>query len=338
MSTVYAGELQGIILALQIAETDWARGSRRSKLLVYTDNQAAIRSSANPKGKSGAYLLQNIAERIQQLRPQELPTEIRWTPAHTESRAMKKRIEQQRKPRDGEKTGKQARQRSSRKNSILSQSTLKTWTQEEASKAWQAKWTAEARGRTTVRDTPRPTKKMLQLHEGLSKRHSAILVEMRTEKIGLKDFLFNRRVPDATDNKCTYREGRQTVSHVLMRRRRFRQLRHQELGSTLGRHGLRALLNGRKAAAKAIRLMEQTEILGQTKNSAAPSALLLPSRLAHAAELLRCSNPVPTLEPLSPRKYTNARSSRLTRARRTQIPLVANLEPAYPACTISSVL
>ena len=86
---------------------------------------------------------------------------------------------------------------------------------------------------------------------------------MRTEKIGLRDFLFSRRVPDVTDDKCPCREGRQTVSHILLRCRKFRQLRRQELGTIPGRHNLRTLLNERKAAAKAINFMEQTEILGQ---------------------------------------------------------------------------
>lgn len=44
---------------------------------------AAIRSWARPKGKSGAYLLKNIAQKTQELRSQGLPTEIRWVPAHT---------------------------------------------------------------------------------------------------------------------------------------------------------------------------------------------------------------------------------------------------------------
>ncbi|KAH7377202.1 hypothetical protein B0T11DRAFT_347634 [Plectosphaerella cucumerina] len=70
-------------------------------------------------------------------------------------------------------------------------------------------------------------------------------------------------LPDITDDICPCREGRQTVSHVLLRCRRFRQLRRQELGSIPGRQDLRALLNKRKAAAKAIKFMEQTEILGQ---------------------------------------------------------------------------
>jgi hypothetical protein len=41
---------------------------------------------------------------------------------------------------------------------------------------------------------------VLQLHEGLTKRQSAILVQLRTEKLGLRDFLFRRKVPDIQSN------------------------------------------------------------------------------------------------------------------------------------------
>ncbi|KAF6818419.1 zinc knuckle [Colletotrichum musicola] len=44
----------------------------------------------------------------------------------------------------------------------------------------------------------------------------------------------------------------------------------QELGAIPGRHNLRALLNERKAAARAIRFMEQTEILGQFRIESQP--------------------------------------------------------------------
>ncbi|OHW95285.1 reverse transcriptase-like protein [Colletotrichum incanum] len=41
--TVYGGGLQGVILALEIAEEDKKKGNNRSKVMIYTDNQAAIR-------------------------------------------------------------------------------------------------------------------------------------------------------------------------------------------------------------------------------------------------------------------------------------------------------
>ncbi|KDN61237.1 putative zinc knuckle [Colletotrichum sublineola] len=62
-STVHARELQGIVLALEIAQADKENGNHRSKVFIHTDNQATIRSSAKPKGKSGAYLLEIIADK-----------------------------------------------------------------------------------------------------------------------------------------------------------------------------------------------------------------------------------------------------------------------------------
>jgi hypothetical protein len=38
---------QGIKLALLIAEEDAERGTRRSKVIIYIDNQAAIRATGN---------------------------------------------------------------------------------------------------------------------------------------------------------------------------------------------------------------------------------------------------------------------------------------------------
>jgi len=86
---------------------------------------------------------------------------------------------------------------------------------------------------------------------------------MRTEKIGLRDFLYQRGVPEITDPQCDCGEGRQTVMHVLMRCRSFKNLRRQELSGIPGRNNLRAILNEREAATKAVNFMEQTQILGQ---------------------------------------------------------------------------
>jgi len=139
---------------------------------------------------------------------------------------------------------------------------LKTWGWKTVNRHWQANWKTETKGKTTRRHTPKPTKKVLQLHSDLSKRKSAILVQMRTEKIGLKDFLFSRRVPGIPDARCDCQEGRQTVGHVLLSCRKFRDTRRKELGHFPGRNDLRAILNTRKLATKAIKFMEQTRILG----------------------------------------------------------------------------
>ena len=126
-----------------------------------------------------------------------------------------------------------------------------------------AEWKKETKDRATYRYTPIPTKKILQLHEGLSKRESALLVQLRTEKIGLKDFLFQRKVPDVRSPRCKYGERRQTVAYILLRCNMFKDLRNRVLGTFTGRNDLRTILSKAQLATKAIRYMEQTQILGQ---------------------------------------------------------------------------
>lgn len=128
---------------------------------------------------------------------------------------------------------------------------------------WQATWRSESKGRVTYRYTAVPSKKVLELHEGLSKSQSSILVQLRTEKIGLRDFLFHRGVPDISSPACICHEGRQTVRHILLACRRLRDRRGQEFGHESAATDLRTILTKRKLAVKAIKLVEQAMTLGR---------------------------------------------------------------------------
>src|SRR4029077_1982598 len=59
-----------------------------------------------------------------------------------------------------------------------------------------------------------PTKDRLKLHKGLRKAESSLLVQMRTGKIGLRAFLFERQVPDIASPICVCGDGRETATHV----------------------------------------------------------------------------------------------------------------------------
>lgn len=190
---------------------------------------------------------------------------MRWVPAHTGIPGNEKADVAAK-----EAAGWRAKEQTSARNRAAPptrlyplRATLKTWIKQEAEKEWEYSWNMETRGRVRYRYTPKPTHKVLRLHENRSKRNSSLLIQMRTEKIGLRDFLYQRGVPEVTDPQCICGEGRQTVMHALTRCRRFNDLRRQELSGIPGRGNLRAILNERKAATKAINFMEQTQILGQ---------------------------------------------------------------------------
>ena len=110
-----------------------------------------------------------------------------------------------------------------------------------------------------------PTKRVLQLHKGLTKKGGALLVQLRTEKIGLHDFFFNWRVPSVTSPRCECGERRQTVAHVLVCCSTYKDLRNRIFGHLSRQHSLKAILSTPQLAAKAIKHIEQTQILGQVR-------------------------------------------------------------------------
>jgi ribonuclease HI len=105
VSTVYPGELQGIILALQIAQEDRGRGNRRKKVLIYTDNQAAIQAAAKPRGTSGAYCFKTLRSNISSSERKASSSRSDGFRPPRESTVTRRPIARSRRPRDGDKEG-----------------------------------------------------------------------------------------------------------------------------------------------------------------------------------------------------------------------------------------
>ena len=71
-------------LALQIADKDAEKGNERDKLIIFTDDQAAIKTFQSPTGRSGAYMVADAIRLIDKLQKDRgTQVEIRWVPAHT---------------------------------------------------------------------------------------------------------------------------------------------------------------------------------------------------------------------------------------------------------------
>jgi ribonuclease HI len=262
-STVYAAELQGISLALQIAQEYASRNGARQHVAIYTDNQAAIWSIAKAEGRSGAYILADIARQVQELQDKGRTVTVRWIPAHVGIPGNEAVDKAAKEATGWREDGRRSSPADAPPNLYAIRSTAKRWCKTQAERAWIAKWRTDTKGRATYRHTPTPTKKVLQLHEGLTKRESALLVQLRTEKIGLNDFLFARRVPDVTSPRCDCGARRQTVAHILLHCSKRRTLRNRIFANLSGRDNIRTILSTPQLATKAIEYVEQTQILGQ---------------------------------------------------------------------------
>ena len=261
--TVHVAELQGINLALSMAHEDTEGSAVGQQVAIWTDSQAAIRSLGRSEGRSGAYILKQIVQRIQSLQERGHAVTVRWIPSHQSITGNVEADISAKEATGWRSDGPTGPRGDPPEEHCQLQATMKSWCRRKSDERWQATWHAETKGRVTYRYVTTPTKNVLRLHEGLSKSQSSLLVQLRTEKIGLRDFLFHRGVPDVPDPMCTCREGRQTVRHVLLTCRLFKDLRRRELGHDAGRTDLRAILTKRQLATKAIKFVGQMRILGQ---------------------------------------------------------------------------
>ena len=84
-STVYVAELNGIEMAI----AKFVNQPEPTKMVIFSDCQAAIQAVQNPKRSSGQFVLASIYNHVRTIRSlqqtptfDQIPIEIRWIPAH----------------------------------------------------------------------------------------------------------------------------------------------------------------------------------------------------------------------------------------------------------------
>ena len=229
--TVYSGELYGISLATKMSLETLIEPK---VVIICVDSQAAIRAVGSPKNKSGQHIVQRIVSAIDCIRQRGSTVEIHWVPAHISLRGNEA----------ADKSAKEAtgwRLKKLRRGGVREEDTSSTaakaqWVKEllsakktqatkNAMREWKDEWAKERRGRELYKLEPSPRRGTIKLHCGLSKELSSLVVQMRTGKIGLREFLFHRRVPGIEDGRCECRQGNQTVKHILLECRLFARQR-----------------------------------------------------------------------------------------------------------------
>ena len=78
-------------------------------------------------------------------------------------------------------------------------------------------WTSERTEKDLHAICPHPTKKTLKIHRGLDKAASALIDQIQMEKIGLKKFLYSKKVPGFDSLECSYRQGLKSAKHLLVK-------------------------------------------------------------------------------------------------------------------------
>jgi hypothetical protein len=87
---------------------------------------------------------------------------------------------------------------------------------------WQRRWQQHAGEPPDRRRVPAPATRpifsydALKKHKGLRKHESSLLTQIRTGKVGLRAFLFERKVPDIATPRCPCGDAPETTAHLVL--------------------------------------------------------------------------------------------------------------------------
>lgn len=235
-------ELVGIQMALEQYQNQLRRYQNcAAKLVIFSDSQAAIQAISNPKRSSGQYIIRCIYEAVRALRGSDTgacttsdtpsPVELCWIPAHVgipgnEAVDVEAKFAAECGGTD---------QRIPVADVVRLASSAKRWVRQRLKERWIKEW-GKSTDKLSVqyhRLVPVPEKKTLQLYEKFPKAYSSILVQMRSQRVGLRHFLFkyaSQRGSGSGENefnagRCQCEEGSQTPQHVLLHCPLYTELR-----------------------------------------------------------------------------------------------------------------
>jgi ribonuclease HI len=269
IATVYAGELKGLLMAGELAWDALVRDQSIKYIRIFTDNQAAIKAMGDVKRQSGQDFAIRAAAALFKVQVVfRVDVKVIWTPAHVGTlgneaadRAAK------------EATGWSSQQGTGTRQPPISKDTqqLGSAMRQELGRAvmeeWAQEWAGGTKGRSSYRYSRTPSKRILDLHRSLPKNKSSLVIQMRTEKIGLQAFLKARGVPGIETGRCPCRVGLQTVKHVLLECPTWNCLREESLMEGPGQLGrtsdLRVWLGKAEHAKRAANFIIATGLLRQ---------------------------------------------------------------------------
>jgi len=120
---------------------------------------------------------------------------------------------------------------------------------------WKRRWLQQAGEPPDQRRAPVPASQpvfsydALKKHHNLRKHESSLLTQIRTGKVGLRAFLFERKVPDVATPRCLCGEAPEYKAHLVLDCRDLAQQR-EELRRLLSPKAMRTYRDFASATAK----------------------------------------------------------------------------------------
>ena len=205
--TVYTGELYKIVMALELIRDRDDPESKRP-IYIFTDNQAAIRTSRRPRNQAGQYMRKRIVELNESLKGD---ITIQWIPAHT-GVPGNEAADTATKEATGWREEGYGDMAENPPDLQTITSAIKPNTRLDRTIKWERTGRTSRHGGVSRRLTSVPHKNNLLEYQILTKAESAILLQARTGKTGLRSYLY--RIGAAESPRCEC-GGIENVKHVL---------------------------------------------------------------------------------------------------------------------------
>ena len=238
---------------IEITENRQRDLSLTGTAVIYTDNQAALKTLRRADTPANQECVKHIISAVEKLATRQVYIRLKWIPGH-------------RGVQGNELADKKARkiaEHSTREIApIRYLSAVNNQLQRQAHERWKTRWEQGVKGEHLRQLTPTPSKAVRKLHAGRTKAESALLTQLRTGKIGFNAFLHERRVPGYESPRCACGQSRMTVRHVLLTCHLWKKEREARI-KPLRTTSLNTILGTAKGASAATRFIQQIGILQQ---------------------------------------------------------------------------
>ena len=191
---------------------------------IFTDSQAAIQAMRSPKNQSGQYILRELARRITNCGNN---IQLHWIPAH-EGVPGNEAADVAAKEATGwrENTANNCGPQASNPDDMkILTSAVKAEIRTHAKNDFTKKWATGPSGRVTYKINKLTHKAVLKKFRLMSRPESSVIIQARTGKIGLRDYLY--KINSAPSPACPCGFRRQTVHHTLLECPGFNELREE---------------------------------------------------------------------------------------------------------------
>ena len=216
--TVYFEKLIELKLTLNIID------AQQFSIVIFINSQAAIRAIRFSRQQFDQFILQRIVTKLKHLKILNKTVHIHWISAHIEvsgnetvDQAVKEVIEW--------KSNERRLFASTPVDQKILTATIRAEIRDKVKIKWKEVWTKSEHERIIYKIVKKSIKNVLRKFKHMTRFESSVIIQVRTEKIELRDYLHRIEIEESSQCSCEYR--RQTILHTLLKCLRFDELKEE---------------------------------------------------------------------------------------------------------------